>query len=108
MHASKTASACDGDTYSNPKQFEAGKAFRLHSPCPVCCEGSLSDIVPLDVDERREAHCGRLLRVKCTRCRRWAWAYRDRQTLVDSPPPKTMHALCSGHGCAVCDWSGTR
>lgn len=96
------------DTYSNPKRFKAGKAFRLHSPCPVCHEGTLSDVVPLDADERMEARCGRLLRVKCTKCRRWAWAYQDKQTLSDRPLPKTMHYLCSGRGCAVCGWRGTR
>ncbi len=105
MHRFNTAS---DDKYSEPKQFEVGVAVRLHSSCPICHEGTLSDVVPLDVDERKEAHCGRLLRVKCTKCCRGAWAYQDGQTLSSWPTPKTMHELCSGLGCAVCDWSGTR
>ena len=56
-------------------------AVKLHSECQHCHKGTMSIDIPMDMDERIDARCGRLLWVECTECRAEEYAFRE--------PPKT-------------------
>ena len=61
------------------KMFEAGEAYAYAADCPLCAEelhGLLINIIPMTIEERMEARCGKLLLVECDRCENREYAYR--------------------------------
>lgn len=88
------------------KTFEVGGAIRLHSPC--VCGGTFSEIIPLDMDERIEAGCGRLLLTVCSLGKNREWAYQDGEEPSSKPMAPAPCSTCGGKGCGRCGGTGKR